>query len=217
MKETRIVRVGQEILAENRTEAAAIRGRLERAGCTMINVMASPGGGKTSLILRTVEALRSEYRIAVVEADLDSTVDADKFTAIGVPAVQLETGGYCHVDARMSDAALAKLDLTKTDLIFLENVGNLICTAQSQTGAHLNVAILSVPEGDDKPLKYPIMFRHADVVVLNKIDYLAVAEFDIEAFEEHLRTINREVPLLLLSCKTAERVDSWLNWLTEQL
>lgn len=217
MKETRVVQIREEILSENRAEAQSVRARLTELGCYMVNVMASPGAGKTSLILATIERVRERRRIAVIEADLDSTVDADKITAVGLPAVQLETGGYCHVDARMAAAALGELDLEATDLLFLENVGNLICTAQSATGAHLNVAILSVPEGDDKPLKYPVMFRYADAVILNKLDYRTVADFDLDAFSERVRTLNRRAPIFPVSCKTANGIDAWVAWLEERI
>lgn len=217
MSGTRIVQIRQEILAENRIEAGAVRERLTRACCHMVNVMASPGAGKTSLIIRTIERLREQFRIAVIEADLDSTVDADKITALGLPAVQLETGGYCHVDARMTDAALEHLDLENTDLLFLENVGNLICTAQSDTGAHLNVAILSVPEGDDKPLKYPVMFSYADIILLNKSDYLELEEFDLEAFRQRVATLNPAAPVCPLSCRTGRGLDEWVHLLMERI
>ena len=217
MKHTRLVQIREEILSENSAEARSVRARLTSLGCYMVNVMASPGAGKTSLIMETIGYVRERRRVAVIEADLDSTVDADKFTAVGLPAVQLETGGYCHVDARMTDAALAELDLEATDLLFLENVGNLICTAQSETGAHLNVAILSVPEGDDKPLKYPVMFRYADAVILNKIDYRVVADFDLEAFEERVRTLNRAAPIFPISCKTGSGIEAWVAWLEQSI
>jgi hydrogenase nickel incorporation protein HypB len=217
MSGTRIVQIRQEILAENRIEAGAVRERLTRAHCHMVNIMASPGAGKTSLIIRTIERLRERYRIAVIEADLDSTVDADRITALGIPAVQVETGGYCHIDARMTVAALEHVDLENTDLLFLENVGNLICTAQSDTGAHLNVAILSVPEGDDKPLKYPVMFSYADIILLNKSDYLELEEFDLEVFWQRVATLNPAAPVCPLSCKTSRGVDEWVHLLMERI
>lgn len=217
MNKTRIVRIRQDILAENHAEAYAVRQQLTDAGCFMVNVMASPGAGKTSLIIRTIEHLRDQFRIAVIEADLDSTVDADRITALGIPAVQLETGGYCHVDARMTASALEEMDPGTTDLLFLENVGNLICTAQSETGAHLNVAILSVPEGDDKPQKYPIMFRHADIVLLNKADYLELEDFDTDAFRRRVATLNPEAPVCLISCRSGAGIDEWIRLLAERI
>jgi len=183
----------------------------------MVNVMASPGAGKTSLILRGIEKLRDRYRIAVIEADLDSTVDADKITAVGLPAVQIETGGFCHVDSKMVQAALREIDPASLDLIFLENVGNLICPAQSDTGAHINVAILSVPEGDDKPLKYPVMFRAVDAVLLNKIDFLPVTDFDPAAARERIGVLNARAPVFEVSCRTAAGIDEWVSWLVTRI
>ena len=175
--------------------------------------MSSPGAGKTSLILRTIEALAHDLRIAVIEADLDSTVDADKVAAAGVPAVQIETAGFCHVDATMVTAALASLSLDSLDLLLLENVGNLVCTAQHDTGAHRNVAILSVPEGDDKPLKYPVMFQAADLVLINKTDYTELADFDLDAVRRRIAVLNRVAPVLPVCCRTGEGIDAWLAWL----
>ncbi len=217
MSKTRILQIRQDILAENHAEADAVRQQLTDTGCYMVNIMASPGAGKTSLIIRTIEQLRNQFRIAVIEADLDSTVDADRISALGIPALQLETGGYCHVDARMTASALEQVDAAATDLLFLENVGNLICTAQSETGAHLNVAILSVPEGDDKPLKYPIMFRYADIVLLNKADYLELEEFDTDAFRRRVAALNPEAPVCLISCRSGAGIDEWIRVLTTRI
>ena len=217
MAETRIVRVREDILKQNRVEADALKVRLKNAGVVFVNLMSSPGSGKTSLILKTIEALRTQFRIAVIEADLDSTVDADKMTAIGIPAVQIETGGFCHVDATMTQAALEQLALREIDLLFLENVGNLICTAQHDTGAHINVAILSVPEGDDKPLKYPVMFRVAGAVIINKIDFLEITNFDMQAVRERIRVLNPDAEILPVSCTTGVGIDQWIRWLTDAI
>ena len=217
MAETRIVRVREDILKQNRVEADALKVRLKNAGVVFVNLMSSPGSGKTSLILKTIEALRTQFRIAVIEADLDSTVDADKMTAIGIPAVQIETGGFCHVDATMTQAALEQLALREIDLLFLENVGNLICTAQHDTGAHINVAILSVPEGDDKPLKYPVMFRVAGAVIINKIDFLEITDFDMQAVRERIRVLNPDAEILPVSCTTGVGIDQWIRWLTDSI
>ncbi len=213
MSETRIVRVRESILKQNRVEAEALKLRLSNAGVVLVNVMSSPGSGKTSLILKTIEALRAQYRIAVIEADMDSTVDADKMTAVGIPAVQIETGGFCHVEAAMTQAALEQLSLPEIDLLFLENVGNLICTAQHETGAHVNVAILSVPEGDDKPLKYPVMFAVVDAVIINKIDYLELTDFDMQAVRDRIRVLNRDAEILPVSCRTGEGLSEWVSWI----
>ena len=214
MSQTRVVRVRENILNQNRIEADVLRKRLADAGVFMVNLMSSPGSGKTSLILKTIEALRSRFRIAVIEADLDSTVDADKMTAVEIPAVQIETGGFCHVDATMTQSAIAQLHESEIDLLFLENVGNLICTAQHDTGAHLNLAILSVPEGDDKPLKYPVMFAAADAVIINKTDFLQLTDFDMQAVRERIRVLNPEAPVLPLSCTTGDGFGAWIDWLT---
>ena len=213
MAETRIVHIRESILAENTTRAADVRQSLTDRGTYLVNIMASPGAGKTSLILQTMGSLRGGPRMAVIEADLDSTVDADKVIAAGFDAVQIETGGFCHADARMVEYALSELDSGRMDLIFLENVGNLICTAQHETGAHLNVAVLSVPEGDDKPLKYPIMFRSADAIIINKTDYIEIAEFDLEAATQRIRVLNPKAPVFAISCRTGAGCDAWVSWL----
>ncbi|MCK4515428.1 MAG: hydrogenase nickel incorporation protein HypB, partial [Spirochaetaceae bacterium] len=150
---------------------------------------------------------------AVIEADMDSTVDADKMTAVGIPAVQIETGGFCHVEAAMTQAALEQLSLPDMDVLFLENVGNLICTAQHDTGAHVNVAILSVPEGDDKPLKYPVMFTVVDAVIINKTDYLDLTDFDMQAVRDRIRVLNRDAEILPVSCRTGEGLSEWVSWI----
>lgn len=217
MSKVRVVQIREEILAENKIEAHTVREKLTTAGVTLVNVMSSPGSGKTSVILQTIASLRDRYRIAVIEADLDSTVDADKINEVGIAAVQLETGGFCHVDARMTSVALGQLDLTSLDLLFLENVGNLVCPAQTDTGSHINIAILSVPEGDDKPLKYPVMFASVDAVLINKTDYLQVADFDEEAVRARIRTLNTTADVFALSCKTGEGMGEWIRWLEERI
>jgi len=215
MSETRIMRVHESILKQNRIEADALKRELTNAGVAFVNVMSSPGSGKTSLILKTIEALKTQRRIAVIEADMDSTVDADKMTAVGIPAVQIETGGFCHVDAAMTQAALDQLSISEIALLFLENVGNLICTAQHDTGAHVNVAILSVPEGDDKPLKYPLMFTAVDAVIINKTDYLDLTDFDMEAVRDRIRVLNPEAKILAVSCRTGEGLPEWVSWILD--
>lgn len=212
MSQVRLIRIKEQILASNRGLADALRSRLHAEKTLLLNVMASPGGGKTSLILRTIEALRGDFEIAVIEADLDSTVDSEKVAAVGVQAVQIETGGFCHVDAAMACRAIEELGEDHYDLLVIENVGNLVCPAQSDTGAHANAVILSVPEGDDKPLKYPLVFAAADIVVVNKIDYLSVADFDMAAFSERARSLNATAPICELSCKTGAGLDRWIEW-----
>ena len=189
----RLIDIKSEILSENKNLANEIRGNLEREKTYMLNLMSSPGSGKTSLILKAIDELREELRIAVIEADIDSMVDSEKVAAHGVSAVQIRTGGFCHVDAAMVEKALESMDLAAFDLIFLENVGNLVCPAECDTGATSNAMILSVPEGDDKPLKYPLMFTVCDVLVVNKIDYPDYADFNGEALRERVRSLNPRI------------------------
>lgn len=217
MSGVKLIKIKEEILADNRGLADKTRKRLADSGTLMLNLMASPGGGKTSLILQTIARLGDAIRIGVIEADLDSTVDSDKIATVGVPAVQIETGGFCHVDAAMVDRALESLDLERIDLVIVENVGNLVCPAQSDTGAHANVVILSVPEGDDKPLKYPTMFTVAHAVVVNKIDYTEIADFDRAAFRERVAPLNPDAPVFELSCTTGAGVDPWIAWVQGRL
>jgi hydrogenase nickel incorporation protein HypB len=179
--------------------------------------MSSPGSGKTSLILRTVESLKSTIRIGVIEADIDSTVDAEKVAAGGIPAVQLRTGGFCHLDATMVTQGLDALNAEDLDLIIIENVGNLVCPAEFDTGAHKNVMILSVPEGDDKPLKYPLMFSICDVLLINKIDYLSLSDFDMAALRKRALVLNPNIKIIEISCKTAADIGEWIAWLKQEV
>ncbi|UCC49929.1 MAG: hydrogenase nickel incorporation protein HypB, partial [Gemmatimonadota bacterium] len=202
MEGIRLIEIKKEILSDNKGLADELRRRLGGQKTYMLNLMSSPGSGKTSLILRTIEALKNEFRMCVIEADVDSTVDSEKVAARGVNAIQLRTGGFCHVDAAMVEKGLESLDLAALDLIVLENVGNLICPAESDTGAVRNAMILSVPEGDDKPLKYPLMFTASDVLVVNKIDYLNQSDFDVEALRERVLALNPRLRIFEMSCKT---------------
>lgn len=213
MPDVRLIRINEEILSDNRNMATEIRALYSKRRIALVNLMSSPGSGKTSLILETLKRLDKKINTAVIEADLDSTVDADKIVARGVPAVQIETGGLCHVSAAMMERALANIELSPGGLIILENIGNLICTAQSDTGAHINVMILSVPEGDDKPLKYPLMFRMVDAVILNKIDYIPLADFSRKAFFDSVRMLNQTAPIFELSCRTGEGLEEWMDWI----
>ena len=217
MSEVKLIKIKEEILSDNKNTAGTVRKRFGDRGTVLLNLMSSPGSGKTSLILNTIRLLRGQASIAVVEADLDSTVDADKIAAVGVKAVQIETGGFCHVSAAMFERALGTFGAEELDLVILENVGNLVCPAQSDTGAHLNVVVLSVPEGDDKPLKYPLIFRGADAVVLNKIDYLQIAGFDKETFWNHVTVLNPGAETFEVSCTTGEGLDRWKEWVTSKL
>jgi len=217
MAEIRLIEVREEILAENRREAGDIRAELQRRGIFMLNLMSSPGSGKTSLILRTLRELKNRFRFAVIEGDIDAMVDAEKVSGEGIPAVQIRTGGACHLDAPMIAAALGELDLAALDCIIIENVGNLVCPAEFDTGAARRAVILSVPEGDDKPLKYPLIFSVSDLLVINKTDYLEGSDFDLEALRERALRLNPEIKILLLSCRTGEGISAWLHWLAGEI
>jgi hydrogenase nickel incorporation protein HypB len=179
--------------------------------------MASPGAGKTSLIARTVEALCDEFNIGAVDGDIATTLDADRIAELGIPAVQVNTGGTCHLDAVMLQQALARLPLEELELLIVENVGNLVCPASFDLGVHRNILIASVPEGDDKPYKYPVMYRGVDVVLLNKIDVLDAFDFDMDYFRRGVEALNPGLTFLPLSCKTGESVETWLTWLREEI
>jgi len=217
MAKVKLIKIREEILSENKQLADKIRKDLSDKKTTLLNIMSSPGSGKTSLILKTIELLRETFSMAVIEADLDSTVDADKIAGAGIKAVQIETGGFCHVNAAMLEKAADTLDLQSLDLVILENVGNLVCPAQADTGAHINVVILSIPEGDDKPLKYPVIFKGVNAVVLNKTDYLQVAAFNRDKFWEYIRSLNPKAAQFEVSCATGEGTEKWSAWLASQL
>jgi hydrogenase nickel incorporation protein HypB len=209
------VSVVEQILNANDQLADANRARLDAAGVFALNVMASPGAGKTSLIMRTVEALRGEFRIGAVDGDIATTIDADRIAALGVPAVQINTGGACHLDAAMLQRALPELPLEALDLLIVENVGNLVCPASFKLGVHRSILIASVPEGDDKPYKYPVMYRGVDGLVLNKMDVLAAFDFDVDYFRRGVEALNPGLAFFPLSCKTGEGLEAWLTWLRE--
>ena len=179
--------------------------------------MSSPGAGKTTLILKTAEALKDEVRMAVIEADIDSVVDAEKVASQGIDAIQLRTGGFCHLDASMVSKGLDALDLDALDFVIIENVGNLVCPAEFDTGAIKNAMILSVPEGDDKPLKYPLMFTVCDVLLVNKIDYLEYSDFDLAAMKERASALNPNIEIIETSGKTGHGIDLWAKWLKQEI
>ncbi|HUX77497.1 MAG TPA: hydrogenase nickel incorporation protein HypB [Anaerolineae bacterium] len=211
------VPVVEQIMSANDQLAAANRARLDEAGIFAVNVMASPGAGKTSLITRTVEALRDEFRMGAVDGDIATTLDADRIAALGIPAVQINTGGTCHLDAAMFQSAMDQLPLAELGLLIVENVGNLVCPASFKLGVHRSVLIASVPEGDDKPYKYPVMYRGVDALVLNKMDVLAAFEFDVDYFHRGVEALNPGLAFFPLSCKTGEGLDPWLAWLREEI
>ncbi|MFZ2362127.1 MAG: hydrogenase nickel incorporation protein HypB [Anaerolineae bacterium] len=205
--------VVQQILSANDAIAAENRAALDAAGSLGVNVMASPGAGKTSLILATARRLPEGLRLAVIEGDVAGRIDADAMTAAGIPVVQINTGGGCHLDAPMVRSALPHLLPGGVDVLMVENVGNLICPAEFSLGTHVNLVVASTAEGHDKPYKYPGMFSAADVVALNKADVAAVFDFDFEAFQRGVRMVNPQAPIFVVSCRSGEGLDAWVEWL----
>lgn len=208
----RTITVKKDILNANKEIASHIRAMLDKHHVRMINIMSSPGSGKTSLIIKTLDHFRDKYHIAVIEGDVASSIDADRITGMGIQAVQINTGGGCHLDAGMIEKVLNNLTLDQLDLIIVENVGNLVCTADFDLGAHKNVVILSIPEGDDKPRKYPVIFMEADVVLINKIDVAPYFDFDMNSFREVIAGLNPLAGVLPLSAKSGEGLESWFRW-----
>lgn len=214
---TKRIPVVEKILSANDRLAAENRRILDEAGVFSINMMASPGAGKTSLIEKTVGALREQVHLAVIDGDIATSLDADRAAAAGAQAVQINTGGDCHLDAVMLHSALPQVDLINTDLLIVENVGNLICPASFQLGTHKSVLIASIPEGDDKPYKYPGMYRGVDALVLSKIDLLPYVSFDMDYFLRGVEVLNPGLVTFKLSCRTGEGVETWLDWLLAQV
>lgn len=216
MQEARYkIPIVEKILSTNDQLAEENARRFDHLGVAVVNIMAAPGGGKTSLILRTIEALRGRRRIGVIEGDVASQVDSQRIAAAGVPVVQINTGGQCHLDANMIRGALDRLPLEEIDLLLIENVGNLICPVEFKLGEHKKVAITSLPEGDDKPYKYPAIFQAVDAVVINKLDLLPYLDFDLTAFRELVRALNPHAALFDVSCKTGQGVEEWAAWLMD--
>ncbi|HET6445157.1 MAG TPA: hydrogenase nickel incorporation protein HypB [candidate division Zixibacteria bacterium] len=209
------ITVVEKILGANEQLAAENNKILNRSGVFGLNLMASPGAGKTSLIENTIRRLGDQLRIAVVDGDIATSIDADRAAAAGAIAVQINTGGECHLDAVMLGQALDALDLTLVDLLIVENVGNLICPANFQLGTHKSVLIASIPEGDDKPYKYPGMYQGVDALVINKTDLLPYIDFDMDYFRRGVEALNPNLITFPLSCKTREGMDSWLDWVAE--
>ena len=211
------VKVLKNILAANDQMANRNRQTLDRQGVLALNIMASPGAGKTSLILETIARLKGSVRIAVIEGDIASTIDADKISESGAPVVQINTGGGCHLDANMIASALENLVLDDIDLLFIENVGNLVCPASFKLGEHKRVVVTSTPEGDDKPRKYPMMFAEAEAIVINKTDLLSLLDFNPEVFKGVVTGLNPSSPIFELSSKTGQGFEPWLTWLKAEL
>ena len=213
----RILDLKKTILEDNDADADLLRSELKKDKTFYLNLMSSPGSGKTTTLKATIAGLRDSLRIGVMEADIDSDVDAKAIAALGIKAIQVHTGGMCHLDADMSRQGLRAIGTDDLDLVILENVGNLVCPAEFDTGACKNAVILSIPEGDDKPLKYPLMFEKADVVLVNKIDALPVFDFDLEKFRENVRLRNAGCPVFPISAATGEGMDAWCAWLLKEV
>jgi hydrogenase nickel incorporation protein HypB len=212
MTQVRVLEVKKSIYENNSAEAEKLRAELSGEGRFLVNLMSSPGSGKTSVILRLIEALSGEMKIGVMEADIDSSVDAETVAAAGAAAVQIHTDGMCHLDAGMTRKGLESPEMDGADLVILENVGNLVCPAEFDTGAHANAMILSVPEGDDKPLKYPLMFTVCDLLIINKVDALPLFDFDAAAAAERARALNPAIEVICASAKTGEGMEAIAGW-----
>jgi len=217
MSEFKVIEIKKNILEDNDHEADLLRAELKENRTFLLNLMSSPGSGKTTTLVRTIEALKDEMRIGVMEADIDSDVDADTIAKTGVKAIQIHTGGMCHLDADMTRQGLESLETEDVDLAILENVGNLVCPAEFDTGSVKNAMILSVPEGDDKPLKYPLMFSICDVLLINKVDVLPYFDFDMEACSERVKKLNPNIKIIPISSRTGEGMDEWYDWLREEV
>ncbi|APH14725.1 hydrogenase accessory protein HypB [Clostridium sporogenes] len=217
MDKYKVIEIKKSVFEDNDQQANLLREELRKEKTFLLNLMSSPGSGKTTTVLRTIEALKDEMNIGVLEADIDSEVDAHTVAQAGAKVIQLHTGGMCHLDADMTKQGLLGLGTEGVDFAILENVGNLVCPAEFDTGASKNAMILSVPEGDDKPLKYPLMFSIVDVVLINKIDAIANFDFDFKAVEERIKKLNPNIKVIKISAKTGEGIDEWINWIRTEV
>ena len=217
MNEFKILEIKKSVFEDNDKMAADLRSELKQQGVFLLNLMSSPGAGKTTTLRRTIAALKDDLKIGVMEADIDSDVDARTISETGAKVIQLHTGGMCHLDAEMTKQGLDGLQTADVDLAILENVGNLVCPAEFDTGASRNAMILSVPEGDDKPLKYPLMFSICDVVLINKMDVLPYFDFDLEKCKEYVHKRNLNARIIPICAKTGEGMEEWTDWLKEQV
>ena len=217
MSEFKVIEIKKNILEDNDHEADLLRAELKENRTFLLNLMSSPGSGKTTTLVQTIEALKNEMRIGVMEADIDSDVDADTIAKTGAKAIQIHTGGMCHLDADMTRQGIETLGTDDVDLAILENVGNLVCPAEFDTGSVKNAMILSVPEGDDKPLKYPLMFSICDVLLINKVDVLPYFDFDIEACKERVKKLNPNIKIFPISSRTGEGMEQWYDWLRTEV
>ncbi|MGF6376568.1 hydrogenase nickel incorporation protein HypB [Clostridiales Family XIII bacterium PM5-7] len=217
MKEFRVLEIKASVFEDNNEDANRLREQLKEEKTFLLNLMSSPGAGKTTTLVKTINDLKGDMKIAVMEADIDSDVDAHTIAETGVKVIQLHTGGMCHLDADMTRQGLNGLDAKETDLVILENVGNLVCPAEFDTGATKNAMILSVPEGDDKPLKYPLMFQISDALIINKMDTLSVFDFDLDLCIERVKKLNPNIKIFPISAKTGEGMEAWENWLLSEV
>ena len=216
-KKVRVIEVKESVFASNDAEARRVRGKLKDQKTFLINLMSSPGAGKTTLLRRLIADMSDSVRIGVMEADIDSTVDAEAIADAGADAIQIHTGGMCHLDAGMTEAGLDEIGSENYDLVVLENVGNLVCPAEFDTGACMNISILSVPEGHDKPLKYPLMFSICDVLLVNKIDVMPYFDFDLDKCREYVKKLNPNIKIIPISARTGEGIDEWADWIRAQV
>ncbi len=217
MNEFKVLKIKQSVFEDNDKQANLLREELKKDKTFLLNLMSSPGSGKTTTVLRTIKALENEMKIGVLEADIDSDVDARAVAKTNAKVIQLHTGGMCHLDADMTRQGLEGLKTEGIDFVILENVGNLVCPAEFDTGASKNAMILSVPEGDDKPLKYPLMFSIVDVLLINKIDTIGYFDFDLKAVEERAKKINPNIKIIPISAKTGEGMDKWFEWVRNEV
>lgn len=217
MKDFKVIEIKESVFADNDRDAELLRGELKEKGVFLLNLMSSPGAGKTITLMKTIDALRDKVKIGVMEADIDSDVDSRTISESGAKVIQLHTGGMCHLDADMTRQGLREMGTDDVELAILENVGNLVCPAEFDTGAAKNAMILSVPEGHDKPLKYPLMFSICDVVLINKIDVLPYFDFDMEKCREYILTRNPAAKIIPISARTGEGIDEWAGWLLEEV
>ena len=213
----KILEIKQSVFENNDKQADLLRRSLKQDKVFLLNLMSSPGSGKTTTVLRTIEALKDEMSIGVLEADIDSDVDAHTVSTTGTKVIQLHSGGMCHLTAEMTRQGLVGMGTKGLDFVILENIGNLICTAEADTGASKNAMILSVPEGDDKPLKYPLMFSMVDVLLINKIDAMSIFDFDIEAVRERVTKMNPRIRIIPISARTGEGIQEWADWLRQEI
>ena len=217
MNDYKVIEIKRSVFENNDREADKVRQQLKANRTFLLNLMSSPGSGKTTTLKQTIAALKDEYKIGVMEADIDSDVDAKTIAETGAKSIQLHTGGMCHLDAGMTKQGLDSFGANEFDFVVLENVGNLVCPAEFDTGASKNAMILTVPEGDDKPLKYPLMFTVSDCVLINKIDTKSVFDFDDEAVVERIKKLNPNCEIFFISAKTGEGIDAWTNWLRKEI